>query len=82
MPHALQALAQRMVDAKSSYLITADQGLRAGKAIGLKRIVDDALSQVPDELVKSVFVYERTGSDANLKPGRDVSCTMPCLAEI
>jgi acetyl-CoA synthetase len=54
-----EALAQRMTDANSRYLITADQGLRGGKAIDLKGIVDAALAKIPAEGVEQVLVYPR-----------------------
>lgn len=42
-------------------MITADQGLRGGKIIGLKKTVDAAVQKCPS--VKRVFVYQRTGAD-------------------
>ncbi|KAJ8321195.1 hypothetical protein KUTeg_001253 [Tegillarca granosa] len=56
-----EALAGRIQDAKAETVITADQGIRGGKYIHLKKTVDDAVSQCPS--VKRVFVYKRTGNN-------------------
>lgn len=47
--------------AQAETVITADQGVRGGKYIHLKKTVDDAVSQCPS--VKRVFVYKRTGNN-------------------
>ena len=55
-----EALASRIQAAKSEVLVTADHGLRGGKNIALKFIVDSALEHITDkELVKNVLVWER-----------------------
>ncbi|QYT01423.1 Acetyl-coenzyme A synthetase [Trichoderma simmonsii] len=64
------ALRDRVLDAKSRFVITSDEGKRGGKFIGTKKIVDDALKQCPD--VSNVLVYRRTGADINMVPGRDL----------
>ncbi|KAL3874415.1 hypothetical protein ACJMK2_037432 [Sinanodonta woodiana] len=56
-----EALAGRIMDAKAETVITADQGLRGGKKIELKKTVDTAVSL--SDCVKRVFVYQRTGAD-------------------
>lgn len=54
------ALAQRVVAANSRYLVTADQGLRGGKTIGLKQIVNDARAKPGcEETLQKVLVWER-----------------------
>ncbi|KAK7504191.1 hypothetical protein BaRGS_00004495 [Batillaria attramentaria] len=55
------ALASRIQDAKAETVVTADQGVRGGKVVELKRAVDDAVSRCPT--VKRVFVYQRTEAD-------------------
>lgn len=55
-----EALAARVSAAKSKFIVTADIGLRGTKKIGLKDIVDEALTKMDcDELVESVMVFER-----------------------
>jgi len=68
-----EALAQRMQDAKSKFLVTADQGRRGGKSIDLKKISDDAMSKLPEGWVDTCFVHARTGADVPMLEGRDVS---------
>lgn len=64
-----ESLAGRIQDGKSRIVITADEGVRGGKIIPLKKNVDDALLSCPD--VTHVLVLSRTGADIPLKPGRD-----------
>ncbi len=64
------ALAGRILDCDSHYIITADEGIRGGKTIALKANVDAALAQCPE--VKCVFMVRRTGAEVALKKGRDV----------
>jgi acetyl-CoA synthetase len=66
------ALAGRIVDCQSNILITADEGLRGGKAIPLKNNVDAACERngVMDVLEK-VLVIRNTGHEVAMKPGRD-----------
>ncbi|KAL6080039.1 acetyl-coenzyme A synthetase 2 [Balamuthia mandrillaris] len=65
-----EALRQRILDAKSTVLITADQGKRGGRIIPLKETVDEALLGCPD--VKTVFVHKRTGANVPFHPPRDI----------
>ena len=44
------SIAGRINDCKSDYIITADEGVRGGKTISLKTIVDEALMKCPDVL--------------------------------
>ena len=69
-----EALAQRIVDCKSSFVITADEGLRGGKTIPLKANADAAcaLAAKKKRKVKSVLVVRRTGADINWEKGRDI----------
>ena len=62
--------ADRIIDCKSDYVITSDEGYRAGKIIPLKNNVDIALNRCPD--VKSVLVIKRTGNKINMFPNRDI----------
>lgn len=49
------------VVAQAETVITADQGVRGGKIIQLKRLVDEAVQKCP--CVRQVFVARRTGGD-------------------
>ncbi len=64
------ALAGRIQDCESSCVITADEGVRGGRAIPLKANTDKALAACPD--CTTCFVVRRTGADVNWQEGRDV----------
>ena len=66
------ALAGRIVGCQSNIVITADEGLRGGKAIPLKKNVDAACERdgVMDVL-ESILVIRNTGSDVGMEAGRD-----------
>jgi len=65
-----EALRERILDASSRVVITADQGLRGGRIVPLKTTVDEALIGCPD--VKTVLVYKRTGGEVPFQVPRDV----------
>jgi acetyl-CoA synthetase len=65
-----QAIADRVEDAQSHYLITADGGYRRGQVVELKKNVDEALQKTA--LIRKVVVLKRTGHDVPVTPGRDV----------
>src|SRR5437868_4740384 len=64
------SLAGRILDCQSGIVVTADEGLRGGKTVPLKRNTDQALTQCPD--VRRVIVVRRTGAEEPMKAGRDV----------
>ena len=64
-----ESLAGRIVDCDACAVITADEGVRGGKQIPLKRNVDAALEQRD---VATVIVVTRTGADVPMKDGRDI----------
>jgi acetyl-CoA synthetase len=68
-----EALAGRIEDCQSICVITADEGMRGGRASPLKRNVDEALEAMKDRSpVASVIVVRRTGADVAMASGRDV----------
>lgn len=62
------ALAGRIEDCESKYVICADSGLRGGKPVPLKANVDAALEKVA---VDAVLVVNHTDSTIDMKEGRD-----------
>ncbi|MBP6011403.1 MAG: acetate--CoA ligase [Alphaproteobacteria bacterium] len=64
------SLAGRILDCASTVVITADEGLRGGKAVPLKHNTDLAMTQCPD--VKRVVVVKRTGGKVLMHGPRDV----------
>jgi acetyl-CoA synthetase len=64
-----ESLAGRIQDCDSRIVITADEGVRGGKIIPLKRNVDEALAECPG--VTDVIVVRRTKADVPMTPGRD-----------
>jgi acetyl-CoA synthetase len=64
------SLAGRIRDCRSTFLVTADEGLRGSRAVPLKRNADAALESCPD--VRDVVVVRRTGGPINWVEGRDI----------
>ena len=63
------ALVDRIHDASSKMVITADGSYRRGNVLRLKDTVDEALKQCPS--VKSCVVVKRSGSQVHMEEGRD-----------
>jgi len=68
------ALAGRIHDCDSKFIITADEGLRGGKPIPLKANADAAIEIAAKEgnKVDKVLVVKRTGGKVDWVEGRDV----------
>jgi acetyl-CoA synthetase len=64
------SIAGRIQDCDSRIVITADEGLRGGKPVPLKKNVDEALTACPG--VTDVIVVRRTRADVPMTEGRDV----------
>jgi len=64
-----ESIAGRIQDCQSEFVVTADEGVRGGKTIPLKKIVDNALSACPN--VKKCLVVKRTGNKVPWVKGRD-----------
>src|SRR5690606_36166566 len=64
----------RIVDCDSTFVITADEGLRGGKAIALKDNTDKAIDIAARNhvMVKNVLVVRRTGGKIAWAKGRDL----------
>jgi acetyl-CoA synthetase len=63
------SLAGRIIDCDSHIVITADEGLRAGKRVPLKANTDEALKKASG--VTDVIVVKRTGGSVAMTDGRD-----------
>jgi acetyl-CoA synthetase len=66
-----QSLRDRIEDAGAVMVITADEQMRGGKALGLKSIVDEALGMGGCDSIRNVIVYKRTGGSVQWNPTRD-----------
>jgi acetyl-CoA synthetase len=64
------ALAGRIEGGNSRIVITADEGLRAGKKVPLKVNADEAANKVPGA-VTAMIVVKRTGGRVQMISGRD-----------
>lgn len=67
-----EAVAGRIIDSKAKLVITADEGLRAGRAIPLKKNVDAALNHTDIPPINHVVVFRRTGNTEQWIEGRDI----------
>jgi len=65
------SIATRINDCESDYVITADEGVRGGKIIPLKKIADEAMMQCPN--IKKCVVVKRTGNTVDWDNERDIS---------
>ncbi len=66
---SVEALAERIADAKSRVLVTADGGWRRGKITDLKGVVDDAIKRSPT--IEVCITVKRTGHDVYMENDRD-----------
>ena len=67
-----KSLQERIIDAGAVTVITADEQWRGGKALPIKKIVDDAFALGGCDAVHSVIVYRRTGNAVNMDAKRDL----------
>ncbi|MBV2144807.1 acetate--CoA ligase [Falsochrobactrum sp. TDYN1] len=69
-----EALAGRIVDCESTFVITADEGVRGGKPVSLKENTDTAIDIAAKQyvMVNKVLVVRRTGGKVSWGPGRDI----------
>jgi acetyl-CoA synthetase len=73
------ALRDRIVDAQCKIVVTANEGLRGGKRVPLKKTVDRAIEGM--DMVGTVLVVQRTDGDVDMKPGRDFWLGEECLKQ-
>ncbi|MCO5081468.1 MAG: acetate--CoA ligase [Rhizobiaceae bacterium] len=68
------SLAGRIIDCESTFVITADEGLRGGRTIPLKENTDKAIDIAAKNhvMVKNVLVVRRTGGKIGWANGRDL----------
>jgi acetyl-CoA synthetase len=64
------SLRDRIVDAHCKMVVTANEGLRGGKRIPLKKTVDRAVEGM--SMVETVLVARRTDTEVTMEPGRDL----------
>ena len=69
-----EALAGRIEDCRSTFVITIDEGLRGGRKVPLKANTDKAIAIAARQgaEVDHVIVVKNTGGDVTMQPGRDV----------
>jgi len=68
------SLRDRIVDARSQWVFTSDEGKRGGRTLPLKQIVDHAVDGL--DFVRNVFVFKRTGNpNVKLNPKIDIDMT-------
>ncbi|MBK4728046.1 acetate--CoA ligase [Pantoea agglomerans] len=67
-----EAVAGRIIDCNARLVITADEGIRAGRTIPLKKNVDDALNNPNVTSVGNVVVFRRTGKEVGWNSDRDL----------
>ncbi|MEO1649172.1 MAG: acetate--CoA ligase [Pseudomonadota bacterium] len=80
-----EALAGRIEDCGSRFVVTSDEGLRGTKRVPLKANVDAAL-QIEGAEVDAVLVHKHTGAEVAMTPGRDhwyadLASDAPCPCE-
>ncbi len=61
-----KAVVDRVNDAKSKLIITADGGIRKGRLVELKKVVDESLPSVPT--IDRVVVLKRAGNEVTMGP--------------
>jgi len=85
-----EALAGRIVDCDSTFVITADEGKRGGRSVPLKRNSDAAcvIAKAAGTTVKTQLVIGHVGADVDWTQGRDIwyhdavgSVTSTCAPE-
>ena len=71
-----ESLRDRIVDARCKLVVTANEGLRGGRRVPLKKTVDRAVEGM--SMVQTVLVARRTDGACEMKAGRDVWLEEEC----
>ncbi len=66
---SVEALAERIADAESNILVTADGGFRRGKPTNLKSIANEAMQRSPT--ITACITVKRTGEECYMENDRD-----------
>ncbi len=67
-----KSLQERIIDAGAVAVLTADEQMRGGRAIALKKAVDEGLAMGGCDSIKAVVVYKRTGAKVDWNATHDV----------
>ncbi len=71
-----ESLRDRILDARCKLVVTANEGLRGGKRVPLKKTVDRAVAGL--SLVETVLVARRTETEVDMTSGRDLWLDEEC----
>ncbi|MGI9348192.1 MAG: acetate--CoA ligase, partial [Gammaproteobacteria bacterium] len=66
-----ESLAGRIMDCRSDYIITADEGYRGAGIVPLKKNIDSAIEKTTGDMVRRVLVLQRTKANITMHPNRD-----------
>ena len=64
------SISKRVNDCDSKYIITANEGIRGGKTIHLKKLMDEALKNCPN--VEKCVIVKKTLNEINWNEKRDI----------
>ncbi|PIV69882.1 MAG: acetyl-CoA synthetase [Euryarchaeota archaeon CG01_land_8_20_14_3_00_38_12] len=67
-----KAVADRIIGSGAEYIITQSFGLRRGRRIEIKKIIDEAVEQCPLNQIKRIVVYRENGEKSSMKKDRDI----------
>jgi acetyl-CoA synthetase len=71
-----ESLRDRIADAECRIVVTANEGLRGGRRVPLKKTTDEAIEGM--SIVERVLVARRTDADVQMKAGRDLWLDEEC----
>ncbi|KAJ5077333.1 acetyl-coenzyme a synthetase [Anaeramoeba ignava] len=64
------ALKERILDSECKIVFTTDQGMRKGRPVNLKEIVDEAVKEL--KCVEHVIIHKNTGGKIDMQEPRDI----------